>query len=413
MVCEVICVGTELLLGSIVNTNAAFISEKLSGMGVSLYKQTVVGDNSNRIKEALKLAFQSADLVVMCGGLGPTQDDITKEAACEFFEQEPILHEPSLERLKTYFTDRPISKFNLKQAMFPNHSIVIDNDNGTAPGAILINGNKRIVLLPGPPNELQPMFEKVCQILSGYQKGIFLSKELKMFGIGESTMVEVIEDIIDNQTNPTIAPYAGDGEVKLRLTASADTEVEALTMILPVEHQIRERLEQYIYGINDDTLESVAVKRLIQESLTISTAESCTGGLLASSIVDISGASEIFKGGLITYSNEEKIKRLQIDEMLINKYGAVSSQVAQAMASATCATIGTNVSLSTTGIAGPGGGTIDKPVGTVFIGLCFNGQTTSKQFLFKGNRKKVRTRTVKAALKMLLDKINSENCSNN
>lgn len=411
MVCEIICVGTELLLGSIVNTNAAFISERLSGMGVSLYKQTVVGDNAIRIKDALQAAFQSADLVVMSGGLGPTQDDITKEAACNFFEQEMILHEPSLERLKTYFNDRPISKFNLKQAMFPKEAIVIDNNNGTAPGAILQKDKKRIVLLPGPPNELHPMFEKVCKILSGYQRGIFLSKELKMFGIGESYMVEIIEDIIDSQTNPTIAPYAGDGEVKLRLTASADTEAEALSKILPVEQQIRERLGQYIYGTNDDTLESVVVDKLVKCSLKLSLAESCTGGLLASTIVDIPGASETFRGGLITYSNEEKINRLQIDEKLFEQYGAVSSQVAEAMASAVCTAIGTNVSLSTTGIAGPGGGTAEKPVGTVFIGLCYNGQTTWKQFFFKGNRKKIRTKTVKAALKMLLDRIDSDNNS--
>ncbi|MFW6263726.1 MAG: molybdopterin-binding protein, partial [Thermotogota bacterium] len=175
MLCEIICVGTELLLGSVVNTNAAFIAERLSSMGISLYKQTVVGDNVKRIQDALDLAFKNADLVIMSGGLGPTQDDLTKEAACEYFEQKPELHESSLKRIKAYFKDKPISKFNLKQAMFPTNALVIENDNGTAPGAILIKGEKRIVLLPGPPNELQPMFEKVCDYLSHFQTGIFLS----------------------------------------------------------------------------------------------------------------------------------------------------------------------------------------------------------------------------------------------
>src|SRR6056297_1056978 len=270
MICEIICVGTELLLGSVVNTNAAFLSEKLQTMGISLYRQTVVGDNKKRIKDALESAFNSANLVIMSGGLGPTQDDITKEAACDYFDQELVLHEPSLEKIKTYFKDKSISKFNMKQAMFPTNAIVLENDNGTAPGAILEKSSNRIILLPGPPSELRPMFEKVCDYLSRFQKGIFLSKELKLFGIGESRMVEVIEDIIDLQTNPTIAPYAGDGEVKLRITASADSPVQAKELIAPIEKQIREKLGAYIYGTNDDTLEKMVVQKLIETHLTLS-----------------------------------------------------------------------------------------------------------------------------------------------
>jgi nicotinamide-nucleotide amidase len=405
MVCEIICVGTELLLGSVVNTNVAFISEKLSTMGFSLFRQTVVGDNAQRIKDALKSAFLSADWVIMSGGLGPTQDDLTKEAACEFFGQKMVLHDRSLERIKSYFKDKPISKFNEKQAMFPSNAVVLDNDNGTAPGAILEKEGKRIVLLPGPPNELRPMFEKVLAYLSKFQEGVFFSKELKLFGIGESTLVEIIEDMIEKQTNPTIAPYAGDAEVKLRITASADSIETAKELILPVERQIRNKIGDYIYGTDNDTLEKVAVQKLIENNLTLSTAESCTGGLFSSTIVDVSGASKTFMGGFITYSNEEKINRLGVDSESLKKYGAVSSQTAKAMAKGVCKLIGTNIGISTTGIAGPTGGTEEKPVGTVFIGLCYNGEVISKRFLFRGNRGKIRIRTVKMALKMLIDLI--------
>lgn len=403
MVCEIICVGTELLLGSVVNTNATFISEKLSTMGFSLFRQTVVGDNVQRIKDALDSAFKSADLVIMSGGLGPTQDDLTKEAACEFFGQKMVLHNPSLKRIKSYFKDKPISKFNEKQAMFPSNAVVLDNDNGTAPGAILEKNGKRIVLLPGPPNELRPMFEKVLAYLSQFQEGVFFSKELKFFGIGESTVVEIIEDIIENQTNPTIAPYAGDAEVKLRITASADSIEKAKELILPVERQIRKKVGVYIYGTDNDTLEKVVVQKLIENNLTLSIAESCTGGLLSSTIVDVSGASKTFLGGFITYSNEEKIKRLDVDREILKNRGAVSFQTAEAMAKGVCQKIGTNIGISTTGIAGPTGGTKEKPVGTVFIGICNNGEVFSKRFLFKGNREKIRIRTVKMALKMLID----------
>ncbi|MFW6263634.1 MAG: nicotinamide-nucleotide amidohydrolase family protein, partial [Thermotogota bacterium] len=233
--------------------------------------------------------------------------------------------------------------------------------------------------------------------------GIFLSKELKLFGIGESSVVELIEDIIESQTNPTIAPYAGDAEVKLRITASADSKNKALEMIAPVEKQIRDKIGPYIYGTDDDTLEKVAVQKLIENELTLSTAESCTGGLLSSAIVDVSGASKVFMGGFITYSNDEKIKRIHVDEHALKNYGAISSQIAKAMAQGICRAVGANVGLSTTGIAGPTGGSKEKPVGTVFIGLCSNGDTLSKRFFFRGNRQKIRLRTVKMALKMLID----------
>jgi len=282
---------------------------------------------------------------------------------------------------------------------------VLNNENGTAPGAILEKGGKRIVLLPGPPNELRPMFEQVLSYLSQFHQGVFYSKELKLFGIGESTVVEIIEDTIENQTNPTIAPYAGNAEVKLRMTASADSIEKAKELIYPMEREIRDKIGEYIYGIDDDTLEKLVVQKLIRNNLTLSTAESCTGGLLSSTIVDVSGASKIFLGGFITYSNQEKRNRLGVKSNTLKNHGAVSSKTAEAMAKGVCMQVGTNIGISTTGIAGPTGGTKEKPVGTVFIGLCYNGEVLSKRFLFRGNREKIRIRTVKMALKMLIDLI--------
>lgn len=406
MICEIISVGTELLLGSVVNTNAAYIAERLSVMGISLYRQTVVGDNEVRLKLALKSAFENADIVIMTGGLGPTRDDITKEVACDFFNQKLVEHANSLKKLKGYFKDSKISIFNYKQALFPKESIVLNNENGTAPGAILEKEDKRIVLLPGPPSEMRPMFEKVCSYLSGFQKGIFLSKELKFFGIGESSLVEKLDDMIENQTNPTIAPYASDSEVKLRITASADSREAALELINPVELFIRERVGEYVYGIDSDTLVSVVIEKLVAHGLTLSTAESCTGGLLSSLIVEYPGASKIFVGGFITYSNEEKVSRLNVDKNDLNLYGAVSSQVAEQMAKGTVLATGSDAGISITGIAGPSGGTSEKPVGTIFISVYLNGKAMTKEFHLSGNRQKIRIRSSKAALKMLIDFLN-------
>ncbi len=403
MICEIISVGTELLLGSIVNTNAAYIAERLSVMGISLYRQTVVGDNESRIKLALKSAFETADLVIMTGGLGPTQDDITKEVASDFFNQKPVEHAPSLDKLKWYFKDSKISSFNYKQALFPKEAVVLDNENGTAPGAILIKDSKRIVLLPGPPSEMRPMFEKVCSYLSGFQNRVFLSRELKFFGIGESALVEILDDMIKSQTNPTIAPYASDSEVKLRITASADSGEAAKKLIDPVELSIRKMVGEFIYGIDSDTLESVAIEKLIGRGLTLSTAESCTGGVLASLIVDYPGASKTFLEGFVTYSNEEKMKRLNVNKTDIDLYGAVSAQVAEQMAKGVVQITGSDVGISITGIAGPSGGTTEKPIGTVFVSVCLKGKSKTKEFHFSGNRHKIRIRSSKAALKMLID----------
>jgi nicotinamide-nucleotide amidase len=405
MKAEIIAVGTELLLGSTVNTNAAYLGQELSKLGIGLYRQTVVGDNPERLKKALEAAFKECDLVITTGGLGPTQDDLTKETACEFFGQELVLHQPSLDQIMKYFKGRDVkvTERNKKQALFPESAIVLENNNGTAPGAILERDGRRIIVLPGPPNEMEPMFELAKAYLKQFQEGVFHSKELKIFGMGESTVVEIIADLIDNQTNPTIAPYAGAGELKLRVTASAADELTAEKMIEPIEREIRSRLGKYIYGVDNDTIESKCVELLIKNELTIATAESCSGGRLASSLVDISGASKTFMGGFVTYSNAEKMKRLNVSEAILRQYGAVSEACAVQMALGAAQAVGTDIAVSTTGIAGPSGGTPEKPVGTVYIAVSFRGTPVVKQFLFRGNRDKVRMRTVKAALKMIIE----------
>ncbi|HOO33243.1 MAG TPA: competence/damage-inducible protein A [Thermotogota bacterium] len=405
MKAEIIAVGTELLLGSTVNTNAAYIGQELSKLGIGLYRQTVVGDNVKRLKKALSAAFEECDLVITTGGLGPTQDDLTKETACEFFGQELVLHQPSLDRIMMYFKgmDLKVTERNKKQALFPETAVVLENNNGTAPGAILEKDGKRIVVLPGPPNEMKPMFELVKDYLKRFQEGVYHSRELKIFGMGESTVVEIIADLIDNQTNPTIAPYAGEGEVKLRITASADDETEAERMIEPVEKEIRTRLGGHIYGTDSDTIESKCVELLIRHGLSVATAESCSGGRLAAAIVDSPGASRTFLGGFVTYSNEEKMKRLNVSETILQSSGAVSEECALQMALGAAEAVGTDIGISTTGIAGPDGGTDEKPVGTVYIAVAFRGETTVQKFFFRGNRDKVRTRTVKAALKMIIE----------
>ncbi len=405
MKAEIIAVGTELLLGSTVNTNAAYLGQELSKLGIGLYRQTVVGDNPERLKKALEAAFKECDLVITTGGLGPTQDDLTKETACEFFGQELVLHQPSLDQIMKYFKGRDVkvTERNKKQALFPESAIVLENNNGTAPGAILERDCRRIIVLPGPPNEMEPMFELAKEYLKQFQEGVFHSKELKIFGMGESTVVEIIADLIDNQTNPTIAPYAGAGELKLRVTASAADELTAERMIEPIEREIRSRLGKYIYGVDNDTIESKCVELLIKNELTIATAESCSGGRLSASLVDISGASKTFMGGFVTYSNAEKMKRLNVSEAILRQYGAVSEACAVQMALGAAKAVGTDIAVSTTGIAGPSGGTPEKPVGTVYIAVSFRGNPVVKKFLFRGNRDKVRMRTVKAALKMIIE----------
>lgn len=390
---EIIAVGTEILLGDIVNTNAQYISRELANLGINVYKQEVVGDNEERVLESFKNAFKNSDIIITTGGLGPTPDDLTKEMAAKYFNKELVLHKESYENLKKLFekSGRELVGSNEKQVYFPEDAIVLKNDHGTAPGAIIEGeGGKKIIVLPGPPREMKPMFEdSVVPFLKKYSTGILKSKVLRICGIGEGIMAEKISDIINDSINPTVAPYAKEWEVTLRITSKADTEEEASKLIEPVEREIRKRLGENIYGEDETSLEEVIAELLLSKNLTISTAESCTGGLIASRLVDYPGVSSVFLEGAVTYSNEAKINRLKVKKETLENFGAVSEETAREMAEGIAKTAGTDIGLSTTGIAGPGGGTAEKPVGLVYVGLSINGNVQVKKLELSGNREKI------------------------
>lgn len=404
MKAEIIAVGTEILLGDIINTNAQYIARRLADMGILVYHQSVIGDNPKRLKEEYETAFKRSDIVIATGGLGPTKDDLTKETAGEYFNKKLILHKESLTKIENYFKKmgKGINEGNRKQAYFPEDSIILPNAHGTAPGCIIDEGGKILVMLPGPPREMVPMFEtQVVPYLSKYQDGILFSKVLKICGIGEGHMEEMIIDIINSQTNPTVAPYAKEGEVILRITARARDNDEAKALILPVENMIRDRLGENIYGVDDDTIEAVTARLLLDKRLTISTAESCTGGLIASKLINYPGISEVFMEGAVTYSNSAKMNRLGVKKETLENYGAVSSQTAEEMAKGIAKTSNTDIGLSVTGIAGPEGGTKEKPVGLVYVGLYIKGEVKTLELNLSGDRQYIRHRTAIKALDWL------------
>ena len=406
MIAEIISVGTELLLGDTVNTNAAFLGRELAKLGISVYTQTVVGDNAERLMRAYTLAYErGADLVIATGGLGPTEDDITKEVAAEYFGVPMVLHEPSWEFMLSLWAkmNLPIAMNNKKQAILPEGCQVLKNPNGSAPGVYMEKDGKTMLLLPGPPNELEPMFLQLAvPILRKMSDTVLVSQTLKVVGIGESAVEERIKTLIGAQTNPTIAPYAKTAEVHLRVTASAGSEEEARKMIAPVTKELYGILGEAIYGYDGDTLEGVVSKLLKERGLTLACAESCTGGMVTAKMVNHPGVSEVLREGSITYANEAKIQRLGVDESLLTEYGAVSEQVAAAMAEGAAKTSGADVGLSTTGIAGPDGGTADKPVGLVYLGLYIPGKgTATKKLTMTGDRMKIRARATISALDFL------------
>lgn len=404
MKAEIIAVGTEILLGDIVNTNAQYLAKELAALGIEMYYQQVVGDNEERILHAFDEGFSRSDIIITSGGLGPTTDDLTKEVAAKYFNKELLPDQNSIEAIKEYFslTGRKMAENNLKQGFIPEGAIVLKNNNGTAPGVIIEEDGKIIIILPGPPKELKPMFEEsVRPYLERRTDSILVSKMVKILGIGESSVAEEIKDLIENQTNPTIAPYAKEVGVALRLTAKAKNEEEALELIKPVEDEIKRRLGNNVYATEDISIEEVVAKLLIEKNLTISTAESCTGGMIASTLINYPGISQVFLEGAVTYSNEAKHNRLGVKNETLDKYGAVSEETAIEMAVGIAKTAGTNVSIITTGIAGPGGGTEEKPVGLVYIGVYVNGEVKVQRCIFKGNRDRIRIQATIKGLDML------------
>lgn len=414
MIVELISVGTELLLGNIVNTNANYLAVQCAGLGFSLYHQVTVGDNMNRLSEAIETARQRADIIILTGGLGPTSDDITKDALAKVLGRNLVMDQHSRQRIISYFNRvadenglEKISENNWKQAMKIDDSIVIDNDNGTAPGYIIKDEKNIFILLPGPPKEMIPMFEKhMLPYLYKLQDKVFLTKMVKICGIGESKAETMIMDLIEGQSNPTIAPYAKSGEVHFRITASADNYEEASSLLDPIIQEMKERFGNNIYTTKEEeSLEDVIVSLLTKHRLTLSTAESCTGGLLSGRIINVPGASQVFMEGFITYTNEAKMKHLNVDSYTLETFGAVSKQTAKEMAEGVAKLTGSDLSVAVTGIAGPGGGTEKKPVGLVYIASSINGKTFVKECRFRGNREKIREQSVIAALDLVRNTI--------
>ena len=406
MTAELISVGTELLLGNIVNTNAAFLSRECAKLGLSVYYQTTVGDNPERLKAAVLQAYERSDVIILGGGLGPTQDDLTKEITAEVFGQKLKEDAHTRERIQEYFNIRgteDIPENNWKQALVPEGAVVVDNDNGTAPGLILEKNGKIAVLLPGPPNELIPMFRKdIYPWLHERQPETIVSEMVKVCGLGESRVELMIADLIEGQSNPTIATYAKTGEVHMRVTARAESKEAAEMLMEPVLKELQARFGENIYTMDEHvTLEDAVVRLLREQELTVTTVESCTGGLLAGRLVNVPGVSEVFKQGFVTYSNKAKRKLVGVKKTTLKEFGAVSDRTAREMAKGAILMTGSDAAVAVTGIAGPDGGSEEKPVGLVYIAAAVRGQTYVQECHFTGDRAKIRESSVAAALTLL------------
>lgn len=411
MKAEIIAVGTELLIGQISNTNAMHISRMLHSIGVGVYHHSVVGDNKDRLKETFKIAFDRSDIIILTGGLGPTDDDMTKECIAEYLGEQLIFHQESYKYIEDFFNkmNKPLCKNNMKQAYMPKTSKVLRNLNGTAPGVLIEKNNKLIFLLPGPPREMIPMMENhVIPNLLEKTKQTILSVFIKVFGLGESYIEDKIFHLIKNQINPTLATYASLGETSIRVTASSKTNENLEEIIKPIKDELINILGDNIYSFENSTLEEVVCKGLLEKNLKISTAESCTGGMLSGRIANVSGVSQILKESIVTYSNEAKIKYLGVKDQTLRKYGAVSSETAIEMANGLKRNTSSDICISITGIAGPGGGTDEKPVGLVYIGLSGkDNHMEFKKLMLHGNRESIRIMSCLHALDMIRRYMNS------
>ncbi|WIK66991.1 competence/damage-inducible protein A [Globicatella sanguinis] len=415
---ELISCGTELLLGDIINTNAAYLANELANIGVNIYKQTTVGDNPERFKRALELAFEAADTVIITGGLGPTDDDLTRDVAAEFMGMPLEFQESVWEEIVDYLMGKnpnyQLADNNRKQAMVPQGAIILHNPIGTAPGLILDKDERRIILMPGPPREMKRMYhEQVEPYLKSKSHQVFASCYVRFFGIGESLLETKIKDILDQQTNPTMALYAKTAEVLLRVTASGENETECLSLIETALQPIKERVGEYIYLVGTSEVSEtqtemhrVLARTLIDNQLTISVAESLTGGDVASLLIEQSGVSQVFKEGIVCYSNESKISTVGVKESTLNQFGAVSSEVAREMVMGVAQRLNADVAIATTGLAGPESDESGKPVGLVYVGTYYKGQAEVKEYHFFGDRALIRDRAAKNALNQLRLMIN-------
>ncbi|MCF6093152.1 competence/damage-inducible protein A [Microaerobacter geothermalis] len=400
---EIIAVGSELLLGQIVNTNAQFISQQLALCGIDVFFHTVVGDNQSRLLQAISVAKNRADILIFTGGLGPTKDDITKETVSLYLQIPLEIDKPSLTSIVNYFEKRgiPMTENNQKQALILKNAKVFPNEHGLAPGMALEKDGTHFILLPGPPSEMKPMFINYIiphlNHLLG-ESNLICSKVLRFFGIGESALEEKLQHLLNNQSNPTIAPLANEGEVTIRITAKASNEIKAFEMINRIEDEIRLIAGEFIYGVNNETLHQVAIERLSQKKLTLSLAESCTGGLLGHLVTSVPGASSVFLGGIQSYSDQSKVSILGLSPSVLKLHGAVSEESAKEMAENTRSIFNSDIGISITGIAGPAP-VEGKEVGLIYIGIA-NNDTDTQVYRIKlaGTRNQIKQRAAKYAL---------------
>lgn len=403
---ELVSVGTELLMGNIVNTNAQYLSRKCALLGFSVYYESTVGDNPGRMREVIGKAIDRSDLVILSGGLGPTEDDITKDICAEIFGMPMKEHEGAMNHLKERYRKRGLKEIPpnmLRQAMIPEGAITFPNDNGTALGIGMEKDGKMVILLPGPPREMIPMMEnEVIPYLASRSDEVILSDMVKISGIGESQVEMELLDLIDAQKNPTIATYAKPRQVEVRVTAKAPTEEEARALLRPVTAEIHKRFGNAVFTDEESvTLEDALVKILREKNLHVAFAESCTGGLAAATLINAAGASEVLSESYITYSDEAKHHLLGVPRDILSRYTAVSPETARAMAEGAVRASGADLAVSVTGIAGPDGGTPEKPVGLVYFGICANKKTETLKMIFSGNRATVREQAAVTALSEL------------
>ncbi len=414
MIAEIVAVGTELLMGQVLNTDAQYIARRLSELGVTLHRQVVVGDNPARIREAIHTAIGRADVVITTGGLGPTADDITKETCAEALGLPMERSAEAEKQVRGWFerNNYPMTENNLRQADFAKGAIILENHNGTAPACIVEKDGKAVINLPGPPRELMPLFaESVAPYLARRSGAVIVSRYMRVFGMGESAVESRLHDMMENSLNPTVAPYCSTGEVQLRLTVRVAHESEAAALLDPAEREIRARLGNVVYAVTDDpeyTMEQALVKALCAAKKTMVTAESCTGGMIASKIVNVSGASDVFLEGCVTYSNAAKMRTLGVKAETLERFDAVSRETALEMAEGARRRADADYAVSVTGLAGPGGGTPEKPVGTVWLGLATREGVQARLLQLHGNRERIRTLAALNAMHWVLETVEKE-----
>ncbi len=405
MNCSLISVGTELLFGQIINTNTVYLSQKINLLGINVLYHNTVGDNPTRLKETLEYVLEKSELIIITGGLGPTQDDLTKEIVAEVLEEPLTIHKPSYERLEMFFKGigKKMTDNNIKQAYLPEGSMVLQNDVGTAPGFALSKNGKIVICMPGPPREMKHMYNQyVDKYLREKSSHVIHSRMLRFFGIGESSLETELLDLISDQTDPTLATYAKEGEVSLRITSKRTNQEEAEKAVEETIDKVKNRLGTHIYSDNDEELIEVVANKLMKHHIGISSAESCTGGLFAAKLTEIPGISSVFERGFVTYSYRAKMEELDVKKETLDRYGAVSEKTAIEMVKGLKNNTNSELCLAVTGIAGPGGATEEKPVGLVYIAMAFNDEITCQEFrLRKTDRNWNRQYTVLLMLDMI------------